>query len=65
MKIIVNGEPHETEGATLDALLVELGKGEAKVATSVNEAFVPKNMRSGTLLSDGDRVEIVAPRQGG
>jgi sulfur carrier protein len=65
MKIIVNGEAIEIGAPTLAALLHDLGKGEAKVATSVNEAFVPKQQRAGLALQDGDRVEIVAPRQGG
>jgi len=65
MKINVNGETRESSAPTLAALLDELGKGEAKVATSVNEAFVPKPQRADHALQDGDRVEIVAPRQGG
>ncbi|QIE44871.1 sulfur carrier protein ThiS [Pseudohalocynthiibacter aestuariivivens] len=65
MKIIVNGEMMNSDAPTLAALLAELGKGDAKVATSVNEAFVPKTLREQQALQDGDRVEIVAPRQGG
>lgn len=65
MKITVNGEAQETSANTLSALLIELGKGEAKVATSVNEIFVPKTSRADTPVNDGDRIEIVAPRQGG
>lgn len=65
MKIIVNGEALESDALTLAALLDDLGKGEAKVATSVNEEFVPKQLRGQQVLRDGDRVEIVAPRQGG
>lgn len=65
MKIIVNGEAMETASPTLATLLTELGKGEAKVATSLNESFVPKALRDTQALNDGDRVEIVAPRQGG
>ncbi|MEP1520202.1 sulfur carrier protein ThiS [Ascidiaceihabitans sp.] len=65
MKIIVNGETQETGASTLAALLDALGQGEAKVATSLNEAFVPKQQRTDHSLHDGDRVEIVAPRQGG
>ena len=65
MKIIVNGETLETGATTLAALLEELGKGEATVATSVNEAFVPKTLRADHTLQDGVRVEFVAPRQGG
>ncbi|WP_299409794.1 sulfur carrier protein ThiS [uncultured Roseobacter sp.] len=65
MKIIVNGEAVETGSPNLADLLAELGKGDAKVATSLNEAFVPKTLRETQALTDGDRVEIVAPRQGG
>ena len=65
MKIIVNGEALEIGALTLAALLDDLGKGDAKVATSVNEAFVPKQQRAEHALQDGDRVEIVGPRQGG
>ena len=65
MKITVNGIAQETGADTLDALLTELGYSGAKVATAVNESFVPATMRPEQRLNDGDRVEIVAPRQGG
>ncbi|GAW36296.1 sulfur carrier protein ThiS [Roseovarius sp. A-2] len=65
MKITVNGTAQETAATTLDALLTELGYREAKVATAVNENFVPATLRHEQRLKDGDRVEIVAPRQGG
>lgn len=65
MKITVNGETEALEATTLAEALEVLGYGGAKVATAVNEAFVPATLRGQTALSDGDRVEIVAPRQGG
>ena len=65
MKITVNGTAQETTAPTLDALLQELGYGAAKVATAVNEDFVPAALRPEQRLNEGDRVEIVAPRQGG
>jgi sulfur carrier protein len=65
MKIIVNGEALESSAPTLAALLDTLGKGTARVATSVNEVFVPGHQRPSHILQDGDRIEIVAPRQGG
>lgn len=65
MKIIVNGSPVETTATTLAALLAEMGKANAKIATAVNEDFVPATLRDNHTLNDGDRVEIVAPRQGG
>ncbi|SFE02528.1 sulfur carrier protein ThiS [Roseivivax sediminis] len=64
MKITVNGTETEVTAETLSAALTELGYGDAKVATAVNEAFVPAMARD-VALSPGDRLEIVAPRQGG
>ncbi|MEM8754783.1 MAG: sulfur carrier protein ThiS [Pseudomonadota bacterium] len=65
MKIVLNGAPVEVAAATLDEALVECGYGGAKVATAVNEAFVAIPDRTAKRLSDGDRVEVVAPMQGG
>ena len=65
MKITINGTTTEVRADTLATVLDELGYGEAKVATAVNESFVPAGARGKTALSPGDRVEIVAPRQGG
>ena len=65
MKIIVNGAETELQAGTLSAALAEMGYGDAKVATAVNEAFVPSAMRDATTLTPGDRIEIVTPRQGG
>ncbi|NHQ75449.1 sulfur carrier protein ThiS [Roseovarius gahaiensis] len=65
MKINVNGERHDVSATALDAILDELGYGGAKVATAVNETFVPAPLRAQTTLTEGDRLEIVAPRQGG
>jgi sulfur carrier protein len=65
MKIIVNGTATEVRADRLEGLLVELGYGDARVATAVNESFVPAPARGATTLEPGDRVEIVTPRQGG
>ena len=65
MKIFVNDAPHEVAATRLDAALGELGYAEAVVATAVNGDFVPAAARPGHALAPGDRVEIVAPRQGG
>ncbi|WP_339949395.1 sulfur carrier protein ThiS [uncultured Albimonas sp.] len=65
MKITINGAAAEVGAQTLAAVLDELGYAEAKVATALNESFVPAAARADTPLSPGDRVEIVAPRQGG
>lgn len=63
--IVVNGSAVETRAVRLDALLIELGYGDSKVATALNGEFVPSPARSETAISAGDRIEVVAPRQGG
>lgn len=65
MTIHVNGTPHDLRATTLAEALTELGYGQERVATAVNEAFVPTPARATTRLSPGDRIEILAPRQGG
>lgn len=80
MKILLNGAWRELAAAgaldsvperapaappTLDALLLAWGYGGATVATAVNGEFVPAPARRQTRLQDGDRVEVLAPMQGG
>jgi sulfur carrier protein len=65
MKIVLNGEPREVRAPALDAALDELGFGRATVATAVNGRFVPAPARAATVLAEGDRLEVLAPRQGG
>jgi sulfur carrier protein len=65
MKIAVNGEALEVGAQDLAGLLAELGYDPALVATAVNESFVRAKQRGGLRLNDGDRVEILTPRQGG
>jgi sulfur carrier protein len=65
MNIVINGENVETKNEDLVALLIELGYGTAKVATALNEEFIPASSRSDINLKSGDRLEILAPMQGG
>jgi sulfur carrier protein len=64
-RIEVNGEAREINGVTLAEALAELGWGAAKVATALNGEFVPAAARAGQTLRDGDRLEVLAPMQGG
>ena len=64
MKIVLNGAPREVAATTLSALLDECGFS-GRVATAVNEDFIPATLRDSHALQDGDRIEIVAPMQGG
>lgn len=65
MKLSINGEPREVSATRLSDVLAELGLGDARVATAVNGDFVAAAARPATALAEGDRVEIVAPQQGG
>jgi sulfur carrier protein len=64
-RIAVNGETVETSATTMAELLLEAGFAGSKVATALNGEFVAERERTTTRLAHGDRVEIVAPRQGG
>ena len=61
----MNGQPQETAARTLAELCAALGYGDARIATAVNGDFVAAANRAQTALVWEDRVEIVAPRQGG
>ena len=65
MKLIINGERQDIEAGTLAALLVTLDYEGDWLATAVNGDLVPRAERAGTVLNEGDRIEILAPKQGG
>ena len=70
VRLTVNGEPREVpEGATVDALVASVtGRpvGQAGgIAAAVNGEVVPRSSWAGTVLRDGDRVEVVTAVQGG
>lgn len=65
MQITVNAQPREIAAATLDAALIELGFAGPAIATALNGRLVTRPQRDGTRLTEGDRLEILAPMQGG
>lgn len=65
MKIVLNGEAVDIHATNLSDALIELGYKDAAVATALNEDFVPATLRDQTELKDGDRLEVLAPMQGG
>ena len=65
MNIEVNGEWREVRAVDLAAALEELGFADAVLATALNGAFVPAGERAAAVLAEGDRLEILAPMQGG
>ena len=64
MKITINGNSQLIQANNLEDLLLEL-KYQGRLATALNENFIPLSERKKTILKDGDRVEIVAPMEGG
>jgi sulfur carrier protein len=65
MRILVNGAWRETAGEQLATVLSELGYGDAVVATAINGEFVAAAVRANTPIAEGDRIEVLAPMQGG
>jgi sulfur carrier protein len=65
MKILVNGAWRDTLAHELPAVLEELGYGGGVVTTAVNGEFVAAAARPRTRLAEGDRLEVLAPMQGG
>ena len=65
MNLQVNGAWREVRAGDLAAALEELGFADAVLATAVNGTFVPAGERAAAALTEGDRLEILAPMQGG
>lgn len=65
MNVLINNESRELPlGATLaDALRV--CDPPAVFATAVNLQFVPRSAYAQHVLTEGDRIEIIAPITGG
>ena len=64
MKILVNGAWRDTTAEELAVVLQELGYGDSVVSTAVNGEFVAATART-MRLGEGDRLEVLAPMQGG
>ena len=65
MKILVNGAWRDTTAAEIASVLEELGYADGVVSTALNGEFVAAAARARTRLSEGDRLEVLAPMQGG
>jgi len=66
VNLIVNDQTHPlADGATVAALLVELGLAGKPVAVEVNLELVPAARHAEHRLADGDRLEIVTLVGGG
>ena len=66
MEVLVNDERRQFAGDTRISDLIEReGLSTVPFAIAVNGSFVPKSKHEHTLLREGDRIEIVSPREGG
>ena len=65
MRIFLNGASTDVNPGTLAQVLQECGYEGDHFATAVNEVFVHREQRATRVLSEDDRVEIVAPMEGG
>ncbi|WP_372778299.1 sulfur carrier protein ThiS [Litorivivens sp.] len=64
--VSVNSESRQIDGGkNLAELLGEWGFDCQRVAVAVNEDFVPRSTYANVSLQAGDRVDVVAPVQGG
>jgi len=61
MRLLINGEEREFAGDqfTLAALVEQLGMKSDRVAIELNRDIVARDRWPATLLSEGDRLEIV------
>jgi sulfur carrier protein len=65
MDLIVNGETRRASAQSVRALLTELAYEGSFFAVAVNQNVVPRRDWDQPVLKNGDRIEIVSPRQGG
>jgi sulfur carrier protein len=66
IQVTVNGAARRLkEPVAVAALLEQLALAGKKIAVERNGAIVPKSAHAGTLLADGDRLEIVVAVGGG
>lgn len=66
MNIILNGDAHTLKTVqNIDAFLQDQGYNGKLVAVAMNGEFLPKSTYASTMINDGDKIEIVAPMQGG
>ena len=66
MQIQVNGERREVDsGLSIAALLKQLELDPRYLAVERNLELVPRREHANTLLTDGDRVEVVTLVGGG
>lgn len=59
MKLVINGEDHDSSSGTVRELLKELRIEQGSVAVEVNMTVIKKSDYESFRLNEGDEVEIV------
>lgn len=65
MYILFNGQVTQSGAATLGELLDDQHIDRDSVACALNGNFVPRVLYNTTVLSEGSRIEVLSPMQGG
>jgi sulfur carrier protein len=66
IRISVNGEIKEVEeGLTITELIKALSYTKEGFAVAINMTFVPIKSYDTTTIKEGDKIDILAPVQGG
>ncbi|OTA17140.1 thiamine biosynthesis protein ThiS [Xenorhabdus vietnamensis] len=65
MNILVNGLEVSVSGSNLGQILEELGYVNTVLVTAVNGNFVSVQERDEFEIKSADKIEILAPMQGG
>ncbi len=64
--VVINGQSRSVNvGTTVAQLISELGFGDRRVAVERNRNVVPRAEHATTVLSEGDRLEVVTFVGGG
>ncbi|MFL6163441.1 MAG: sulfur carrier protein ThiS [Jatrophihabitantaceae bacterium] len=66
MQIILNGTAYQVSGQpSLAELVLKVSNRDTGIAVAVNSAVIPRGSWADTVVSEGDRVEVVTAVQGG
>jgi sulfur carrier protein len=65
MRLTINGDVHQIDAKYLSDVLILLEFEGKWLATAVNGELIHRNERQHCQLDNGDRIEILAPMQGG
>lgn len=66
VNLVVNGEAVEVSiGTTVEDIVRRIVTSPTGVAVARNDEVVPRSRWEETVVTDGDRIEVLTPAQGG